>query len=173
MSNTPNTPKHTGRNTNMCPDLSPKRARAWCYTWNNHTEENWHTNTHLFEQFKIKKLICQEEKGKNGTQHIQGFIQFENAIQFETLKKIDKKIHWEVCRNIPASINYCSKKDTRDGRTYSFGIKKKKIKYEFDHNAFLKWMRDDIRNDMIRETLEQKDIDSGLIPKNNQDMPDL
>ncbi len=123
--NTPNTPKHIGRNTILCPKLTPKRARSWCFTWNNHTLENWHTCTSLFEIMKINKMICQEEKGKNDTKHIQGFIQFSNAISFTTLKKIDEKIHWEVCRNIPASINYCSKEDTRCGEMFSHNINEK------------------------------------------------
>ncbi len=124
--NTPNTPKHIGRNTNMCPKLTPKRARSWCFTWNNHTQENWHTCTSLFGSMKIKKMVCQEEKGKNGTRHIQGFIQFNNAINFTTLKRTDEKIHWEVCRNIPASINYCSKEDTRVGKIFKHGISHEK-----------------------------------------------
>ncbi len=125
--NTPNTPKHIGRNTNKCPKVALIRARSWCFTWNNHTLENWHTCTTLFNEMKIKKMVCQEEKGKNGTKHIQGVIQFKNAINFKTLKKIDEKIHWEVCRNINASINYCSKKETRDGQSYEYGTGKEVV----------------------------------------------
>ncbi len=152
--NTPNTIKHkskSGRNTIICP---LKRARSWCYTWNNHTDEDWHTQHSIFSKCKIAKHICQEEMGKCGTPHIQGFIQFRNAINFSTLKKINKKIHWEVCRNIPASINYCSKVATRSGRSYVFGIVipegKNEIKSLEDLDGKSKIL-DDMRQQMMNE----------------------
>ncbi len=138
--NTPNTVKHGPCNTNMGPKLKPIRARSWCFTWNNHTKENWHTCTSLFNNMKIHKMICQEEKDKNGTRHIQGFIQFNNAINFTTLKKVDEKIHWEVCRNIPASIKYCSKEDTRVGEVFKHEMFTKKEKFKFDYEEFAKYM---------------------------------
>ena len=88
----------------------------------NYSEKDWHTNTSIFKIYKVVKHICQKEKGKCGTPHIQGFIQFKNAINFNTLKKICPVIHWEVCKNIPASINYCSKTSTRYGKSYTFGV---------------------------------------------------
>lgn len=162
--NTPNTPKHIGRNTNIGPKLIPKRARSWCFTWNNHTIENWHTCTSLFSNMKIHKMICQEEKGKNGTRHIQGFVQFSNAINFTTLKKINCGIHWEQCRNIPASINYCSKEDTRDGNIFKHGIQEKKEKYRFDEEVFLKFMRKCHKEQQEKDMQTMKDRWSGLIP---------
>ena len=35
------------------------------------------------------------EKGEQGTPHIQGYIEFENSVSLSTLKKINKRIHWE------------------------------------------------------------------------------
>ncbi len=162
--NTPNTPKHIGRNTISGPKLTPKRARSWCFTWNNHTEENWHTCTSLFNNMKIHKMVCQEEKGKNGTRHIQGFIQFNNAINFTTLKKIDEKIHWEVCRNIQASVNYCSKKDTRVGKIFKHGVKEKQEKFVFEIDEFLLFMRKCMSNDLKEEIQERLYREKGLIP---------
>lgn len=155
--NTPDTQKHPGRNTNMSPVVAPKRARCWCFTWNNHTTENWHTCTALIENMRIKKIVFQEEKGENGTRHIQGFIQFSNAINFTTLKKIDKSIHWEVCRNIPASINYCSKEDTRDGMIFKHGIKDKK--QLMSHEDCLKDMWRQACENFNAEHYEGLDID--------------
>ncbi len=167
--NTPNTVKHIGRNTNNGPKVSPKRARSWCFTWNNHTPENWHTCTDLYLKMKINKMICQEEKGKNGTKHIQGFIQFKNAINLKTLKNIDKKIHWEICKNIQASINYCSKNETKDGKSYSFGIRSD-TKTKFDINEYFKYMKE-VMKELGKKELQLKlDILSGLAPpkKNNK-----
>ena len=162
--NTPNTPKHIGRNTILCPKLTPKRARSWCFTWNNHSQENWHTCTSLFNNMKIHKMVCQEEKGKNETCHIQGFVQFNNAINFKSLKKIDEKIHWEVCKNIPASVNYCSKKDTRYGKVFWYGVKENKEKYKFDITEFLGFMKKVMEEDSKSELQKAKDIWSGLVP---------
>ncbi len=150
--NTPNTHKHIRRNTKKCRMDKPLRARSWCFTWNNHTSENWHTCTSLFEQMKIKKMVCQEEKEKNETKHIQGFIMFENAINFSTLKKIDGKIHWEVCRNIPASINYCSKKETRDGQSYKYGMGETQEYIKEIDAVQIQFIYDDMKRQML-ETL--------------------
>ncbi len=160
----PTHPKHIGRNTILCPKVKPKRARSWCFTWNNHTKENWHTCTSLFNNMKIHKMICQEEKGKNGTRHIQGFIQFSNAINFTTLKKIDEKIHWEVCRNIPASINYCSKKETCDGKSFKHNVKEKKEKYIFDYDEFSTFMIRYHKEESKKELQHKIDIMNGLVP---------
>ncbi len=163
--NTPNTPKHIGRNTILCPKLTPKRARSWCFTWNNHTQENWHTCTALIENMKINKIVFQEEKGKNGTKHIQGFIQFINAINFTTLKKIDEKIHWEVCRNIPASILYCSKEDTRCGRIFSKGTKKEKSKL-LSHKEIMRDMCKQMKEtDLLSELDDEEKEDFNRIWK--------
>ncbi len=129
MTNTPNTENTIGRNTKMCPKKYPTRARSWCFTWNNHTVEDWHTCTGLFKDYgigKIMKLVCQEEEGENETRHIQGFIKFKNAIEFNTMRKINKRIHWERCRNIPASINYCTKIETRSGESFQYGTEQPK-----------------------------------------------
>lgn len=161
--NTPNTVKHIGRNTNRCPNVAPKRARSWCFTWNNHSKENWHTCTALFDNMKIHKMICQEETGKNGTPHIQGFVQFNNAISFATLKKIDGKIHWEVCRNIQASINYCCKSDTKNGESFTHGCEytKKEI---FDYDKFAKHMIAYRKEESRLELQHKLDVLSGLAP---------
>jgi hypothetical protein len=154
--NTPNTPKHIGRNTNKCPIIPPKRARSWCFTWNNHTTEDWHTCTALFNEMRIKKMVCQEEIGENGTPHIQGFVQFDNAINFTTLKKIDNKIHWEPCRNIPASINYCSKEKTRNGKIFKYGERDSR---EFDLKEYYAYMLEHCMDDHVYSGF--KDITSG------------
>ncbi len=154
--NTPNTPNTIGRNTKMCPKQYPTRARSWCFTWNNHEEKDWHTCTSLFEENqigKIMKIVCQEEEGKNKTKHIQGFIQFKNAIAFNTIRKIDKKIHWEQCRNIPASINYCSKEKTRVGKSFQYGIEKKEkeIIYLDCNDKWVTWCLDDMKKQMLED----------------------
>jgi hypothetical protein len=38
------------------------------------------------------------------------------------LKVINPKIHWENTKSVKASIEYCTKYETRSGRIYSYGI---------------------------------------------------
>ncbi len=111
-----------GNTKKLCRKSTRQRARSWCFTWNNYTEKSV---AHLVKAFSIlesKKYIFQEEIGENKTPHLQGVVSFNNAIEFNTMKHIDEKIHWEKCINLKASIRYCSKKETRSGDLWKKGI---------------------------------------------------
>ncbi len=113
------TQQNTGRNTNNGPVNNNIRSRNWAFTLNNHTSENIDTLTQTFSSDpKILKWIFQEEMSKSGTPHLQGTVAYKNAMSLNSLKKINKKIHWERCRNLAASLNYCKKKETRSGGIY-------------------------------------------------------
>lgn len=134
MPNTKKTPKSTykkkgsprsrERNT-ILKDSSRqrKRARRWCFTLNNHTREDCVSLSQRFLEISVIDYVFQEEQGLSGTPHIQGCIEFKNQVSFSTLKRFDKRIHWEICRNWAASKIYCSKKETRAGSVF---IMKKK-----------------------------------------------
>ncbi len=137
--NSPNSLPTQGVSNTIIP---PKKFRSWCFTINNHTTEIWNSLTHLKDEYKIKKIIFQEEKGNNGTPHLQGVIQFKNQILFTTLKELFPTAHWEPCRSIKGSIKYCSKADTRAGDQYSFGIKKKELfKEHLTEEEILAWCK--------------------------------
>ena len=116
MSDTVLTQEKRGRNTNSY--STSTRKRCWCFTINNHSEE---------ELEKIIQSGCdyvmQEEEGKKGTVHIQGVLRYKNAVRFPTVKKLLVRAHIEPCRNWPASVQYCSKVETRKGRMWSNVIK--------------------------------------------------
>lgn len=97
-------------------------ARHWFFTWNNYPE-TWKTDILVLKT--ISKLMAQEEIGENGTKHIQGYILYKNPKKLSTLKTISDKIHWEKCRNIQASIDYCNKLETRNGDVLSIGFPEK------------------------------------------------
>ena len=122
ISDTLDTRGHIGNTSNMCHKRLRQRARSWCFTWNNYSKDNIDTLTHTFSVFGNNKYIFQEEIGKNGTRHLQGVVNFKNAISFFSLKKISSEIHWEKCKNLKASIKYCSKEETRSGKLYQSGI---------------------------------------------------
>lgn len=122
MSNSPNSDKTQGVGNTILPQ---KKYRSWCFTINNHTTKIWNSLTQLENNIKINKIIFQEETGSNKNLHIQGVVQFENQIQFNTLKELYPTAHWENCKSIKASIKYCSKNKTRTGKQYSYGVTKK------------------------------------------------
>lgn len=106
---TNNTEKHEERNT----IYSAPRSRNWVFTLNNYTEEDiQHIKT--FDNY-----LFQEETGAQGTRHLQGLILFKNARTFLQVKKLIPSAHWEPCKNLQASINYCSKEETRTGNIYA------------------------------------------------------
>lgn len=91
------------------------RARNWCITINNTITQG---------KIDIKNLGCnyifQEEEGKQGTKHIQGFLIYKNPIAFETLKKKLPTAHIEKAKGtIKQNINYCSKSETAVGNVES------------------------------------------------------
>lgn len=86
------------------------RAICWCFTLNNPDEhgplpETWPD---------IKFMVFQSEKGEQDTVHLQGYVEFTTAKRVQTLKNINKYVHWEVRRGSrQQAIEYCMKLDTR------------------------------------------------------------
>lgn len=80
------------------------RHRSYCYTWNNYPENiNW-------EEFNFSYNIYGIEKGEHGTEHLQGYMEFQNPKDFRTLHKLQPKIHWEPRRGSQKqAIDYCKK----------------------------------------------------------------
>ncbi len=100
------------------------RARSWCFTLNNYIEEDIVTLTHpKWNNMRCKKICFQEELGEESkVPHLQGVVQFVESVSFTTLKSFHDKIHWEKCKSLPASIKYCSKVNTRNGKLYTHGV---------------------------------------------------
>lgn len=99
--------------TNDTRDCNTKiRSRAWCFTWNNYSENDIKYLENLFTE---DKYIFGEEVGTLGTKHLQGAVMFKNPRHFGGVKKILEKCHIEKCISWMASIKYCSK----EGKTFS------------------------------------------------------
>lgn len=140
-------PNSPSRNTKM---------RAWCFTWNNYTEENIE---YLIKTFEKEQYLFGKEKGSQNTPHLQGVVRFKNQRTFKSVRKIFMNNHIEPCQNWQASLNYCSK----DGETYT-NIKskmKKKTKKErileivYNNVVWKKWQQDiiDIINGEVDDRL--------------------
>lgn len=111
-----------GNTNNRDTKVTRNRARTWCFTLNNYTENDLVSLSHnKWKEMRILKCVFQEEIGKSGTKHLQGVVQFSNQTSFTSLKEFHGKVRWSKCRNIKASIKYCSKQETRNGELYKHG----------------------------------------------------
>lgn len=112
----------------------------WVFTINNWKQDHVDAFIKSGNDGSIK-YVFQEEIGESGTPHLQGFIQFskkQRPLEFFGFKDI----HWEKCKDIKASIAYCSKADTATGKKWIHGIKiEKPIKTLADDQLYT-WQKD-------------------------------
>lgn len=92
-------------------------SKHWVFTFNNYDVPDI---DNIRNSKLIKRFVFQEETGKLGTKHLQGYIEFNTKTRPKKL--FSPKIHWEVARDIEASITYCQKEDTRTGKVFSKGF---------------------------------------------------
>lgn len=93
------------------------KSTNWCFTLNNPTEEERAT----FIRFStglprgIQYLVYQEESGKEGTVHFQGYLETTNRNKLSWLKNnFNARAHYEHRRGTQEeAIAYCKKEDTR------------------------------------------------------------
>lgn len=86
-------------------------AKNWCLTLNNYTEDDY-LNLWSFIKESCNYGIIGKEIGKEGTNHLQGYIQWVNRITLKWLKKLNSKIHWELSKGNPESNKkYCWKEN--------------------------------------------------------------
>lgn len=95
------------------------RSLTWCFTWNNYEEKDIEYICLNFCDEKRFKYVFQEERGKNGTLHLQGVFRKVNQMRFCEVKKILPKCHIEKCKSWKCAVKYCSKRDTRVGKVYT------------------------------------------------------
>lgn len=88
-----------------------KQCRRWVFTINNPTAKDMENLQNLGQDQKTKYLIFGEEKGEQGTEHIQGYMIFRNHKRFNAAKKlIGERCHLESAKGTSAeNKRYCSK----------------------------------------------------------------
>jgi len=95
------------------------RAKHWVFTINNPELD---ADKEIMDTSPDRDYcVMQLERGEDGTLHIQGVIGFKKQKWFRTLKNLHPRAHWEVARNVPASIAYCRKEETRVDGPWIFG----------------------------------------------------
>ena len=84
------------------------RSRKWVFTLNNYSNleySNLTQITHTFTHYIIGK-----EVGEGGTPHLQCYIEFKNARNFNAIKKLIPRAHIEKAKgSAKDNYNYCSK----------------------------------------------------------------
>lgn len=120
--------------------------KTWCFTLNNYKIDDLDFLCQYFSEVSAMYVIGKEIGKEKETPHLQGYVAFLKRKRLTALKKIDPRAHWEICRNVEASIEYCMK----DG-DYRTNIRKVK-KYKWP-----KWY--DWQQDIIDEADEKVDSD--------------
>lgn len=96
-------------------------ARNYCFTLNNPTEQLNFANN----EENIKYCIYQRERGENGTEHFQGYIELTKPMRIAGVKKLVQQFdraHFESRRgNRTQARDYCRKEDSRIEGPWEFG----------------------------------------------------
>ena len=107
------------KKTKITKDKRASRRKLWIFTLNNHTITEARG---LVSSTHIAKFVFQEED--EGTPHLQGVLRLKVKHRLLWLKNhISQRAHWEPCKDLMASIIYCSKEQKRaqDGRIWTKG----------------------------------------------------
>lgn len=122
----------------------------WCFTYNNYTESELDALVTLCKMETFSYVIGREI-GKQGTKHLQGYINFHKKVRPVETTNL-KKAHWEKCKGTEEdNIQYCTKDN--DFLT-NFAIKKTIPKGDFrvikDESMLRPWQAEIIK---ILETI--------------------
>lgn len=94
-------------NTKSSPLINFK-ARKWCMTLNNYTENEFGSLDQYFK--KHSKFYIIGKEGDEKTPHLQIYVEFKSQRYFNSLKKLNPRIHIEKANGSrDDNINYCSK----------------------------------------------------------------
>lgn len=92
------------------------KARNYVFTDNNpeHDQPSWPET--------VKYAVWQKERGQEGTEHLQGYVEFTGPKGISYLKTILPRAHWEIRRGTQQqAIDYATKEDTRIGGPWTHG----------------------------------------------------
>lgn len=84
-------------------------AKNWTFTLNNYTADNEVQIRAAFESGGIVYVVYGKEVGASGTPHLQGTVVLKKRTRLTGLVKLLGQAHYEVCRNLQKSVEYCKK----------------------------------------------------------------
>lgn len=76
----------------------------------------------MYDRVKASYVVGQLEKGKEGTIHLQFLVYTQRKVRASAFKKLDHRLHIEVCRNARDASKYCKKEETRIQGPWEFGV---------------------------------------------------
>jgi len=93
-----------------------QQGKAWCFTYNNPSESLEDFGDALKALKSHSYHFFGTEVGASGTPHYQGYIEFSRLQRLKTLKKFNKKIHWERRKGTQQeAVAYCHKDEGKPG----------------------------------------------------------
>lgn len=91
-------------------------VKNWCFTENN-CDKLW---SELPKG--VTYVVHQLEKGKEGTLHVQGYLQLAKRSYLSAVKKLRPRAHWEPAKGTPTQNRaYCTKPEGRVGEPVELG----------------------------------------------------
>jgi len=109
------------------------KSRNWIGTLNNPDVD---PSDYLLMWSKHASYVCgQLEEGKEGTRHIQFFVNLGGQQRLSALKKVCSKAHFEPVMINNGAHDYCMKEDTRVAGPWEYGIKPKQRNNKQDWEA--------------------------------------
>lgn len=95
-------------------------SKYWCFTINNPTEFDEGQLDLLKDESTY--LVYQREAGENGTEHYQGYVEFEVRKRMDLVKRIIPRAHLERRQgNAQQAADYCKKEEGRLAGPFEFG----------------------------------------------------
>lgn len=94
--------------------------KNWCFTYNNYPDARAFIDELRAHPWVKHYVVQQELAPDTGTPHLQGYVALKSRRTITVIKgdsgafPTHGTIHWEPCREIEASIRYCSDARTRD-----------------------------------------------------------
>ena len=96
----------------------PPQTRRWVATINNPIE------TDDPKTWDVAFVTGQKEKGAQGTEHYQLYVELSKKQRLSYMKKINSKAHWEIAKGTQKQcIDYATKENTRIEEPFECGTK--------------------------------------------------
>lgn len=88
------------------------------------------------------RYVFQEERGANGTPHLQGYLHYKNQVARSTISQWNPRLHLEPARSIVQSVAYCSDATKRHGRIWSKHYQVRDDLHLLDRADFFGWQEE-------------------------------
>lgn len=119
---------------------TPASSKRYCFTYNNWDPIGRDKLISEFEVYDGMYIMGEEIAPGTGTPHLQGYVEFERAVCFATIKDWNVKIHWQSCNKKGTrekNVAYCSKEGTNILSTFPLPLKVRLLAVYDD----VKWKR--------------------------------